>query len=351
MKDQNPYGELTVKDLEWRAPHSSNVETQTFYFETKTGYYGFAQVIHSNPIGLHFTAQFTCLVVNDAKDLKVWTSTNLENFVAKGTEFTADGMSISLNEDGTEYTVSSVVNEDTLVELKFTRETLGFKIGENGTSLYGKDLTKPWGSMRHVFWPRVSASGKLVVKGEEINVNNAKSMFVMALQGMKPHHAAKSWNFLNFQGPTTSAVVMEFITPPSYGEQRSSVGAFVMDGKLLSTAVGVKIEHIGSEMDEVGWSPPKSIKFELNGPKIDTPADKLSSERANVTVEGALVRMVDRVNVMAEIPSFIKNIVAEVSGAKPYIYQYHNQMKLTAVVDGETIEEEGHAFSEATFIS
>lgn len=353
VKDKNPYGKLTISDLTWKAPHSSNVETQTFYFMTEDNYYGFFQVIHSNPIGLHFTAQFTCLVVNDDKDLKVWTSTNLENFVAKDTEFNADGISISLNEQGTEYIISSVVSEDTLVEITVTRDTEGFKIGENGTSLYGENLEHPWGSMRHVFWPKATGSGKLVVKGEEIMISKARIMFVMAMQGMKPHHAAKSWNFLNFQGPTMSAVVMEYVTPPSYGEQRSSIGGFVKDNKLISTAVDVKIEHIDCEVDEVGWSAPKAIKFELDGPKIETPDDEIADEkeRVLVSVEGDLKRLVDRVDVMAEIPSFIKSIAAGVSGAKPYIYQYYNKMKLTAVINGETIEEEGISFSEATFIS
>jgi hypothetical protein len=117
--------------------------------------------------------------------------------------------------------------------------------------------------------------------------------------------------------------------------------------------VEVKIEHIDPEVDEVGWPAPQSIKFELDGPKIEASSDKISDkeERVLVTVEGDLKRLVDRVDVMAEIPSFIKSIAAGVSGAKPYIYQYYNKMKLTAVIDGKTIEEEGIAFSEATFIS
>jgi hypothetical protein len=308
-------------------------------------------VIHSNPVGVHYTAQFTCLVVNDSKpEEKLWTSTHLENFVAKGTDFTADDVSIILNEEGNEYTIKSIVNDDSLVELKITRESLGFKIGENGTSLYGEDLANPWGSMRHAFWPRAKATGKIVARGTQLAISG-HSMYVMALQGMKPHHAAARWNFLNFQGPTLSAVVMQFTTPPSYGEQTSSIGAITKDNKLVASAVGVVVEHSESEVDDVGWPAPTKIVFKLTGPKIEAPDEDIETQSVTATISGSLDHLVDRVDVMAEIPSFVKRVVSGVSGARPYIYQYSNMLKMSVVIDGKEYEEEGHAFSEATFIS
>ena len=35
----------------------------------------------------------------------------------------------------------------------------GVIFGDNGTTYYGDDLENPWGSMRHLFWPRCSVSG------------------------------------------------------------------------------------------------------------------------------------------------------------------------------------------------
>lgn len=357
VEGKNPYGQLTRDDLTWRSPSNSHVETQTFYYSAEDGYYGFVQVIHSNPTGIHFTAQFTCLVMNDSLPAdeggRLWTSTHLENFSAKGTEFVADGMSISLNEDETVYTITSVVNEDSLVELKFTRESLGFKIGTDGMSLYGENLNEPWGVMKHGFWPRCKVDGKIVAKGKELAISGGQGMYVMALQGMKPHHAAARWNFLNFQGPTMSAVVMEFTTPPSYGSKQSSIGCIVKDNKLVAACTGVKCDHLESEVDDVGWPAPKRIRFELNGPKIDA-SDSEITESANsvsATVEGDIPRLFDRVDVMAEIPSFVKILVSGVSGARPYIYQYRNKLHMKLELDGQTYEEDGYAFSEATFIS
>lgn len=352
VKDKNPYGELTREDLEWRAPWSSHVETQTFYFTAKTGHYGFVQIIHSNPVGLHFTAQFTCRVVHDEKpDECIWTSTNLEDFEAKGTEFNAHEVCISLNKEGDEYKFTSQVCPDSLVDFTITRKASGFKIGPTGTSLYGDDAAAPWGSMRHVFWPRAHIKGTLTLKGTEIDID-AHSMYVMAMQGMKPHHAAARWNFVNFQGPTSSVVVMEFTTPVSYGSCTVSLGAATLNDKLLFTSTDVQVEHIDATIDEIGWPAPKKITFDLKGP---SPESESAESTIAAHVAGDLSHLVERVDVMAEIPNFVKRVVAGVSGAKPYIYQFSDKamsVKITSV-DGKEVlvEETGHGYCETTFIS
>lgn len=352
VEGKNPYGALHRDDLNWRSPHYSNVETETFYFEAASGHYGFVQVIHSNPVGIHNTAQFTCMIRHDSKpEESVWTSTSLENFHIKGTDFHSDGCSITLNEAADEYTISSVVNEESLIEVKVKRKCLGFKIGEDGSSLYGEDLKHPWGSMRHVFWPRTYMTGKAKIKGHELDLNEAQGMYVMALQGMKPHHAASKWNFLNFQGPTFSAILMEFTTPHSYDEQKSSIGSVVHNDELISTAAHCRTVHRSTKTDDVGWPVPTDISFEINGPKIESSDADISKNMVKATVSGAIPHMVDRVDVMAEIPSFLKKVAHGVSGTKPYIYQFCNKLHIKVVIDGKTYEEEGFAYTESTFIS
>lgn len=352
VKGKNPFGALTREDLEWRAPWSSHVETQTFYFTAKSGHYGFAQIIQSNPVGLNFTAQFTCRVVHDDKpEESIWTSTNLEDFEAKGTEFNAHNVHVSLSQDGNSYKISSTVNQDSIVEFTIVRKADGFKIGSNGTSLYGTDAANPWGSMRHVFWPRASVKGAITVKGKQIDIEG-NSMYVMAMQGMKPHHAAARWNFVNFQGPTSSAVVMEFTTPPSYGSQTVSIGAATHNDKLLFTSIDVKVKHIDAAEDEVGWPAPKKISFDLQGP---APTAEAATATSSAHLHADLAHLVERVDVMAEIPAFVKKVVAGVSGAKPYIYQYSDKAMTIKFEDAEgkevLVEEVGHGYIETTFIS
>ena len=54
---------------------------------------------------------------------------------------------------------------------------------------------------------------------------------------------------------------------------------------------------------------------------------------------------------MAEVPKFVKQIVASAAGTRPYIYQFTPKLKLSLKIGNEQIEEEGALFTEATFIS
>lgn len=333
----------TLEDFAWRHPNYTNVETQTFYFtDLASGYTGFAQVIHSNIMGIKNTAQFTFRLYNNktgASDPNLtWTSTGLENFRTEGSNFYADNLSIENSGDNSDtYHLISKVNPASEVDLVMTRLVPGVIFGADGTTLYGEDVKEPWGSMRHVFWPRCSAKGTIKLANTTIEIDGY-TMFVMALQGMKPHHAAKSWNFLNFQSDDFSAVQMEFTTPKSYATTKVNIAILTSKDKIIATSIDNDVVHENAEVDDVGWNVPKAITFNFTDGADST---------VIAQVKGKLDKLVERVDVMAEIPQFVKNIVSGVAGAKPYIYQFCNTM--TVEHDGKTAE--GIAFNEATFIS
>ncbi|CRK25977.1 hypothetical protein BN1723_003331 [Verticillium longisporum] len=98
---------------------------------------------------------------------------------------------------------------------------------------------------------------------------------------------------------------------------------------------------------ESEWPEPEAIKFTWSGKTKDGKA-------VEAVIEGDLGKRLDRVDVMAEVPAFVKRIVAGAAGTKPYIYQYSPQEKkltLKLKIGDEEISEEGQLFSEATFIS
>lgn len=339
------YRETELTDFNWQSPNYTNVETQTFYFtDLKQGYSGFAQIIHSNIMGVHTTAQFTFRLYNNTNpedENLIWTSTKLEEFRYEGSNFYAKDLSIVFSEDNTSVEIKSHVNPESIVDFKISRLTPGVIFGKDGTTLYGDDVENPWGSMRHLFWPRCAVSGtiKLGKTNNEVSIDGY-TMFVMALQGMKPHHAAKSWNFLNFQSENFSAVQMEFTTPISYDTTKVNVGIITTNDKILVASINNQVDHIDSKVDEIGWPVPASIDFNFN--EFNSTDDVIGN------VEGKLTHLVERVDVMAEIPQFVKNIVSGVAGTKPYIYQFCNDMTIN-VKDHES--EKGVAFNEATFIS
>ncbi|SCU81997.1 LANO_0B04808g1_1 [Lachancea nothofagi CBS 11611] len=363
VEGKQPFHQTTREDFNWQSPSHTNVETATFYFsDLKQGYTGFVQVIHSNIVGLHTKAQLTFRIYNvQTPELNVWTSTKLENFQIDGPNFYADGLSIEMDAAGSQVQFKSSVSPDTTIDLTFDRVVPGVKVGENSTTYYGDNVEQPWGTMRHIFWPRNLCHGSLkfdVSIGTEAasyrTVSFSKdvpvySMFVMAIQGMKPHHAAKSWNFLNFQSDTHSAVLMEFTTPRSYGNTEISVGILCSKDDVIAVTINNKVTHLDPIIDSVGWSIPQSLVISFKGVSSKVADDEVATATPiTASVEGPLTQLVERVDVMKEIPSFVKNIVSGVAGTKPYIYQYANDFKLKV---GEEAPVNGLGWCEITFIS
>lgn len=345
-----PYRELTKEDLRWRAFQHTNVETQTYYAMADEGTLVMVQIIYSNIAGIHTTAQFNCKIFNTSGDGNphIWFSDPLSNhmFDESMLSFAADNISLSLNEAGDTYTFKSAVNEGCLVDLTFARTSPGFAIGKEGTTYFGTDPENPWGSMRHMFWPRCNVAGTITTK-EKVYDMKGRGLFSQALQGMKPHHAASRWNFVNFQTPSFSAIMMEFTTPPSYGSTVVNVGGIVKDGEIIYAGTSNTATHTESSEDETSnWPEPKSIRWVWEGKTKD-------GKPVTAEIDGSLGPKLDRVDVMAEVPGFIKTIAGSVAGARPYIFQYSPQEKLSLKlkVGDEEFTEKGSMFSEATFIS
>ncbi|KAI1268883.1 survival factor 1 [Xylariaceae sp. FL1019] len=347
---ETPYTETTRNDLKWVAMDSTSVETQCFYFMSDEGHLGMAQLIYSNVAGIRTTCQFNSKVFyKDGSQPHLWCSTPLsdQDFSEDMTSFYAKDCAVELSEDGNTYTIKSMNDPRSIVNLKLTKSAPGFVAGKDGKTLYGTDLKNPWGSIRHAIWPRCTSEGTIVTPDGPVNFTG-KAMFVMALQGMKPHHAAARWNFADFQGPTYSAVLMEFTTPLSYGATVVDVGGIVKDGEIIMAGTDCIATHTKIKQDtENDWPEPTDAKFTWSGKTKD-------GKPVEAVLEGPLGDRQDRIDVMAEVPGFVKTLVATAVGTKPYIYQYSPYkipVTLKLKIGDEEITEEGHLFSEATFIT
>jgi hypothetical protein len=334
-----------------------------------------AHITDRRSSGIRTTCQFnTKIFYIDGSKPHLWCSSPLENygFTDDKTGFFADDCALELSEDGTAYTIKSINDERAIVNLTIRRTAPGFQAGRTGNTLFGTDLTNPWGSMRHAFWPRCTAEGTITTAEGPIDFKG-KAFYSHALQGMKPHHAAARWNFVNFQGPTHSAILMEYTTPPSYGSTVVNVGGIAKDGEIIMAGCGNSATHVKSKADtENGWPEPTLVKFTWSGTTSDGRA-------VQATIEGDLEERMDKVDVMAEVPGFVKKIITGAVGTKPYIYQvnshslilispfYHGivtdfstphqysprkqKASLKLTIGDQEIVEEGELFSEATFIT
>lgn len=108
---------------------------------------------------------------------------------------------------------------------------------------------------------------------------------------------------------------MEYTTPPSYGSTVVNVGGIVKDGEIVYAGATNSATHTESAQDsENDWPEPKSIKFVWDGKTKDV-------QDVHAELEGSLGKRLDRVDVMAEVPGFVKAIAGSVAGTRPYIYQ------------------------------
>ncbi|KAF7560621.1 hypothetical protein G7046_g3529 [Stylonectria norvegica] len=346
-KTPHAHTELERTDLKWLAMDSTSVENQIFYFFADNGYIAFCQVIYSNVAGIRTTAQFNCKIFHpDPAVPPYWSAAPLSNtdFSEDKNSFYADDLALELSEDGTSYTIKSLNDAGSIVDLKVTRVSPGFQAGKTGHTLYGTDPADPWGAMRHAFWPRCTAEGTITTKQGAIDFKGS-SMFIHALQGMKPHHAAARWNFVNFQGPTYSAIMMEFTTPPSYGSTVVNVSAIVKGSEIVYAGCNGTATHLQSVQDsENDWPEPSHVKYTWSGTTKD-------GKPVEAVVEGSLGTRTDRVDIMAEVPGFVKKLVSGAVGTRPYIYQFHPDLPLKLKIGDEEIIEQGTIYTEATFIS
>lgn len=109
--------------------------------------------------------------------------------------------------------------------------------------------------------------------------------------------------------------MMEYTTPPSYNSTVVNVGGIVNDKEILYAGVTNSATHTEIGRDEESeWPEPKSIKWVWDGKSTD-------EKDLHAELEGPLGNRLDRIDVMAEVPGFIKSIAGSVAGTKPYIFQ------------------------------
>ncbi|KAL4941783.1 hypothetical protein BDV06DRAFT_193752 [Aspergillus oleicola] len=334
---------------------TTNVETQIFYLFSPAGDVASVQIIYNNVAGLMVTCQLNVKIWNykDGGKSHLWNSDPLENhcFTEDMNTLFADNLSIALNEAGDAYEIKSARNEEALIDLVVKRTGDGFQVGSDGTTLYGTDKANPWGEMRHRFWARSDVTGTIRTPGKVYNFGNAekagRGVFIHAIQGMKPHHAAARWNFITFQTEKYSAIMMEFTTPPSYANTKVNVGGVMDDGgKILYAGGDNVVEYTETKEDgETLWPEPVSAEYTW----------KSKDGQFSATLKGPLGERQDRIDVLHHIPGVIKSLVGGVVGTKPYIYQFVDGPKHSLVLsikNGEqTAEEKGQLLAEATFIS
>ena len=355
-------------------PHmDTRVETQTLYFtDLKSGKSGFIQIVYSSVInGIYkgFQLNFKLLhAVDDVKEKDVWESFKLDNikeFTALKVEF--DNLKFEFNKVNKEATPGNEIVSQLDIKFNYNRkahpnnqniDTLniniiadlypGYIINPNGCSYY---LDKPISSinredkelqsedisskmLRHSFIPKGECSGSIYYKNltgsNEISLKLEKVpvSYIDATQGLLPNRAAKSWNFLCYHSENYSILCMEYTTIPDFGNNTITIWSVVHNNKIVSIKSSVnknKVKYGNTLVDkENGWAYPTEITFPMK-------------------FEEKNLKVVNRYDIMNELPSVVKKIAQNIAHVKPYIYQFCQR--------SEFENEIGISIVESTFIS
>jgi hypothetical protein len=304
--------------------------------------------------------QFTCKIYNPNTKEIVWKSINVTNFLlgldkrsCKGDQFSITHKSSPGTDHPESYTILANLADDLQISLDVVRPAAvpGYKIGKGpggGFSYFGPDIEKPEGYAVHRFWPHDIATGHIISKGQALTARGP-GMMVHAIQGMRPNLVASRWNFANFQSEAhggVSAVQMEFTTIDTYGRKgdgsggvKVNVGSLVLGGKLAAVTaettwpdenapdnapVTSRAMHLGLVADEeTGYDAPSELVFRWAGPSIvaDAQGTMDATLKVDVGAPTAYKGLIEKVDVLAEIPYVVKTVVNYVAGTKPYIYQ------------------------------
>lgn len=355
------------------------------------------------------TIQFTCKLFDPKTKETTWKSVNVSNFVtpppgldkrsSKADEFSITYKSAPGSDTPESYAIRANLGTDLQVSLEVARPATvpGYKIGKGpkgGYSYFGTDTQKPDGYVIHRFWPRFTASGHVIQNGKASTIQGT-GMLVHAIQGMRPNLVASRWNFAHFQSEQhggVSAIQMEFTTVETYGKRGAgsggisvNVGSLVIDNQLAAvtaqthypgekstSSVISKATHLNPVPDSAtGYKQPLGLLFEWNAPSLTSSVPGTLDAKIKVDL-GDLQNpkgLIEKVDVLAEIPYVIKIAVNYVAGTKPYIYQVRSCScnllmwliffqwinPATLVINGSGLETglevEGHVYNEATFIS
>lgn len=341
----------------------TRVETQTLYFtDLQSGKCGFVQLLYSSVVGgvyKGFQLNFKVFRSREdqTEDIDIWQSFKLDDLES------FEPLKVVTREVSFEF--KSAQHDDTITATLVIKVDIpegkdkssgvkidlmvdlfeGFVIKPDGCNYYLEkavnpeelkkedDMIQSKKMLRHLFVPSVKCHGSIRYansKGKSVTLDliDVPGSYIDAVQGLPPQKAARKWNFLCYHGRLNSALCMEFTTGEDQKQTTVTVWCQTKEGKLEtvgSSVNGNSVKFNSTEKDDqTGWSYPKSITFPLQ------------------FTENHL-RLVNRYDVLGEMPAIVKSLVENIASVKPFIYQYCQDSKFES--------EKGISIIESTFIS
>lgn len=395
-----------MDDLAWYVPRKTkhnkthnilsrskmtSVETQTLYFmDPEMRYSGFVQMLYSNVMGgIYKGFQINFKIFSPKKELEsqygIWESVKLDSTVSfQDDELTVKGANVTFQfrdpknvskkitgeeeegDDDTQHTtfianLKIKINDPSKGLMMDLRCSLGegFKISPDGCSFYLDKSTPDEQStiinnvhsfelkhryMRHQFHPVSQIFGIIKYnngakkKPQLLKLQHIPMIYLDAVQGILPNKAAKRWNFLYFQSKNYKILAIEYLTIPKFDSTKVTIWSICEKDEIKYIGSDINNDNIikfnSVEKDkENGWEYPTEMTFNFS--------DNNNNEITPFHVEK--LNLVNRYDILGELPSIVKSLAKSIANIKPYLYQYCQPCKYK--------DEEGVSIIESTFIS
>lgn len=338
----------------------TKVETQTLYFsDLNSGVSGFVQLLYSNVMnGVYkgFQLNFKIFHADPGhEDEDIWESFKIDDhrgfeplrFISKDVEFVFEPS--KLPQDQSIGTLNVKVDmkkgsdvEDLNVNLQ-VELCEGYKIEPDGFNYYldkavreediPSAIAKCKKYMKHTIVPRGWCKGSInytLRSGKQVHFELGKApvIYLDAVQGLVPNKAASRWNFMCFHSVSYSTFCIEFTTTDEYDYTTVTTWCTTHHDKIIS--IGSRVNHDSvkfnsvEEDKETGWNRPTAITF---------PSGFQESQ----------LRLINRYDVLSELPQIIRKIAHSIVRIRPYLYQYCQRSRFH--------DEPGISIVESTFIS
>lgn len=350
-------------EFKWRLAGTSWL-TEAFYYKafTEDGALLFLQVAYSNVAWPNNTCSVFVKYYRPTDGL---TMSWQETVTALRMKCSADNMSVSVKDTAIEY---KPPGDDGLPTYLLSHENEAFKLVlefqptekpmqiDNGETRYGAKGSD--GYILFQFIPCGTVTGYLQTKSstgaaEESVPIAGRGISIHQYQGVRPNVASTRFDVVYFSQATntdpadrdTDLFMVQFRTPPGYGNFNINIGFMTCRGQLTALSTGNAV-MVGEPVKdpESGYQLPTAMEMTWSGRNLDGQCFEASAQLKPTNC-------IAKINVLERVPFFVRKAV-EMLVAKPHIFMWCDRAQFQlAVNEGQSRQLEGSVYYEIDFIN
>nr|KAJ3401601.1 putative cell survival pathways protein [Polyrhizophydium stewartii] len=241
---------------------------------------------------------------------------------------------------GPSYKVSFQAGTEVQAELDFDALVEAYQVND------GKTLYTPGnpanGYIAARFVPKSKVTGTLIIDGKS---HEAAGHGVFSHVIQSPPQNVARWNYANLQNEKDALILYQYHLPKGkYPQDVVSQGVLVLDNKIIAVTVANHTVFNGTAVDSFsGYHVPKAVTHVWEG-------TTRAGEPVRVELALKLDRMLDKIDVLAELPFLVRKFIQTFITA-PFVYQWLENAEAKITIGGKESTIKGLAFHENTFMS